>query len=124
MSDGYDTDLALARIKENQFGKGKSGNPSGRPKGSKNMKTIVQEIANERHAFTEDGVTEKLPVSELLLKILQRKACVGDLKAIKLLDKVREKFDATPAANEQIGYLVVPEQVDLNNTTLLIEQVE
>ena len=69
MSDHYGIDAALQRIQENQFRKGKSGNPAGRPKGTRNMKTIVQELANEQHTFRENGTVKKLSVAELLLKI-------------------------------------------------------
>ncbi len=109
MSDPYRLQPAIDRILENQFKKGKSGNPFGRPKGARNTKTIVQEVANERHSYTEDGKTKKLPAAELVLKILQREALRGNLRAAKKLDALREKFGASAHSGEGYGFLVVPE---------------
>jgi len=38
-----------------QFPKGKSGNPAGRPKGSKNFSTIIMEAASDHVTATVDG---------------------------------------------------------------------
>ncbi|MEM9999798.1 MAG: DUF5681 domain-containing protein [Pseudomonadota bacterium] len=124
MTDPYDIEAAVARIRENQFKKGKSGNPAGRPKGSRNMKTIVQEIANELHEITENGVTTKRSICELVFMILRRKATMGDLKAAKKRDKLEEKYGTPTAPNTQCGFLVVPEAYTPENTPLPIEVVE
>ncbi len=44
---------------EPQYKKGQSGNPRGRPKGSRNHKTILQEIAYEKHPYREGGRAKK-----------------------------------------------------------------
>ena len=38
-----------------RFKKGQSGNPRGRPSGSKNLKTLLNEALNERVVVTEEG---------------------------------------------------------------------
>ena len=43
-----------------QFKKGQSGNPRGRPCGSKNLKTLVNEVLNELVTITENGRRRKI----------------------------------------------------------------
>ncbi len=45
----------------------KSGNPKGRPKGSKNRKTIVNAVANEMHSVTENGKRRRRSTLDLVL---------------------------------------------------------
>ena len=44
-----------------------SGNPKGRPRGSKNLKTIVKEVAAETHKLTIDGKSGRYSTLELVL---------------------------------------------------------
>ncbi len=68
--------------KSGQFKKGKSGNPNGRPKGSKNLKTLVMDEAYQIVEVLEQGKRMRLSQMHLMLKQLNRKAMSGDLKAI------------------------------------------
>jgi hypothetical protein len=47
--------------KERQFAAGKSGNPKGRPKGSRTMGAMLQDILNQKIAVTENGKTRRIP---------------------------------------------------------------
>ena len=107
-----------------RFKPGKSGNPRGRPRGSKGMKAIVQSIAREQITIKEDGVTRSISTAELLLRVIQRKALSGDLRAKQLIDGVREKYGQAEAGGGSYGCLVVPEPVSLEITTLPIEEVD
>ena len=49
--------------KHTQFRKGTSGNPRGRPKGSKNLATYLMEAARDQVSATVDGRTR--PISKL-----------------------------------------------------------
>ena len=73
------------------------------------MKTIVQEIAHEKHAVTEDGKRLRLTTAELIVKILHRKSLAGDLSAKRFLDDLRERFSPLEANNQGYGCLVVPD---------------
>ena len=46
--------------KHTQFRKGTSGNPRGRPKGSKNLATYLMEAARDQASATVDGRTRTI----------------------------------------------------------------
>jgi Family of unknown function (DUF5681) len=49
----------------NQFKSGQSGNPKGRPKGSKNESTILKEVLSEKISLRQqNGRSRKIPVLE------------------------------------------------------------
>lgn len=71
--------------KHAQFAKGKSGNPKGRPKGSRNFATVIQDELKRRVPVTEDGKRKKITKREAVAKQLVNKAAAGDPKAIPVL---------------------------------------
>ena len=85
--DGYGKPPSSGR-----FSASNPGNRRGRPPGSKNLKTILQEIAQERQLVQQDGVTIRHTNAELLLLTLQRRALTGDIRAIEHLEVWREKL--------------------------------
>ena len=87
------------------FGPGNRGKP-GRRKGSRNMATIVQAIASERHTLKENGQRQTFTTAELLIRALNAKAMEGDVSAHTHLERLRARF--TPQT-DNAGYLVVPE---------------
>ena len=68
-----------------RFRPGRSGNPRGRPRGSKNMKTVLQAELDRRITITENGKPKKVSVIEALVKKLVAHA-LGDS------DRAREKL--------------------------------
>lgn len=71
--------------KHGQFKKGQSGNPKGRKKGARGLKTDLKSELNERIAITENGKTRKLTKQQLMFKQLAAKAGCGDMRAIRIL---------------------------------------
>jgi Family of unknown function (DUF5681) len=69
--------------KHGQFVKGKSGNPKGRPKGSKNLATILEKIGQERITVTEQGRQRTITKKEAIMLQLTNKGVSGDIKAIR-----------------------------------------
>src|ERR1035437_2461604 len=71
--------------KHTQFRKGKSGNPNGRPKGSKNVHALFDKICEE--IIMVNGATGPRRMSKLRAGITQlvNKVARGDLKAIGML---------------------------------------
>lgn len=83
-----DYDVGYGRQpKHSQFKKGQSGNPKGRKKGARGLKTDLRAELNERIEITENGKTVKLTKQQLMVKQLAAKAIKGDVRAItKLAD--------------------------------------
>lgn len=67
--------------KDSQFKPGQSGNPKGRKKGAKGMKTIALQVLTEKVAVrTENGV-KKMSRIEVLFRKLAEMAAKGNLRA-------------------------------------------
>ena len=71
--------------KHGQFKKGQSGNPRGRPKGTLNFKTDLEEELQEDIRITEGGKTEVVSKQKAIVKRTAEKALKGDLKAISMI---------------------------------------
>lgn len=71
--------------KSGQFQKGKSGNPRGRPKGARGLKTDLKEELGQRVTITENGRSRNLTKQQLMVKQLTAKAVKGDMRAISKL---------------------------------------
>src|SRR5262245_34469426 len=54
--------------KDTQFPKGQSGNPKGRPKGSKNLVTLIHEMLDQLIPVREDGRSRKVPARAAIAK--------------------------------------------------------
>lgn len=77
--------------KRTQFRKGTSGNPKGRPKGSKNLSTYLMEAARDRVTVTVGGRTRTISKLQATTLQLATKAAGGDQAAIvRFLDRVDE----------------------------------
>ena len=73
--------------KEHQFTKGQSGNPRGRPKGSKNVATLLQEELAQTIVVQEQGQNKSIKKLDAIVKQLVMKALKGDSRAIEYLFK-------------------------------------
>jgi hypothetical protein len=79
--------------KKSQFRKGQSGNPKGRPKGSKNLAGLFRSICNERVRITgRYGTAKYMTKLEASITQLVNKAASGDLKAIREIVYLSKQF--------------------------------
>jgi hypothetical protein len=77
--------------KHSQFKKGVSGNPQGRPKGSKNLSTILMGAARTRVTATIDGKRRSITKLQATAYQLANKAASGDQRSIaNFLDWINE----------------------------------
>jgi hypothetical protein len=66
------------------FAPGRSGNPSGRPKGSISLASVMQKVMREPTRCTEDGKPITVPRLEGICKKISVMALGGDLAAARL----------------------------------------
>jgi uncharacterized protein DUF5681 len=96
-----------------QFASGKSGNPRGRPKGSRTVGAILQDILSQKIAVIENGKTRRLAALEVMLRRLVNDAMRSDAKAMKLLPALLERYAETTEAKVQLGELLAEDQAIL-----------
>src|SRR5579883_296641 len=101
--------------KETQFKPGKSGNPKGRPKGTRSPAAILQAIIAQRVAVTKDGKTCWLSTLEITFRQLANDAMRGDQKAIKLLLSLVERYGEAPEVQLRIEELLAEDRDILKN---------
>tara|TARA_Y100000815_G_scaffold74668_1_gene63475 strand:- start:171 stop:590 length:420 start_codon:yes stop_codon:yes gene_type:complete len=81
-----------------RFKPGQSGNSKGRPKGSKNLSSIIEATLFGPVQVTVGGRPMKVPAFEAVMMRLVRKALEGDLRAMekvmKLLPLAQAMMDA------------------------------
>lgn len=99
--------------KATQFKAGKSGNPKGRPKGSRSVGSILQGIIQQKVSVTENGRTRRIPTLEVMLRRLANDAMRSDQKAIKLLLSLADRYAELPEGTFQIRELLAEDEVIL-----------
>jgi hypothetical protein len=68
-----------------RFQKGRSGNPKGRPRGSKNSATLLMEALHEPVIIRENGRRKKITKLQAIVKQIVNKAASGNHRSIELL---------------------------------------
>lgn len=138
---GKDANDKGGKTKSGKWGKGKtdpktwwekggpSPNPKGRPKGSKNQKTLYKEAFDAKITVSIDGEQKTLPKKALAYHQLAQKAAAGDLKAISMQFELDERFDpgeaAPPTPEESAADFQTLEQwMELRETFKVFKQVE
>ena len=71
-----------------RFRAGQSGNPRGRPKGSRTMITILTHELDQWVTVRENGRTQRIRKRALIVKQLAKKAAEGDLKALAQIIRI------------------------------------
>ena len=84
------------------FQKGRSGNPKGRPRGSKNLGTLLSQALDEKVMVTEDGLRRRVTKRELVVKQLVNKSASADLCAIKQLIDIVERVEGRSGASPTV----------------------
>ena len=74
--------------KDTQFRKGQSGNPKGRPKGSKNFVTLVHEALDQPIVVREDGRSRKVSARAAIAKRLVHGGLAGNPRSIDQLFEI------------------------------------
>lgn len=96
-----------------QFQKGKSGNPRGRPKGSKNFATHLATELGRRVTVNENGRRRKMTKSQAAATQLVNKAVSGDIKAFPLLLNETRSYEAEVERNAPASPIADPDDLQV-----------
>ena len=88
--------------KHSRFKPGQSGNPKGRPKGSRNLDTIERDVLLKPVKVTEGGRSRTVTTYEAILLGLHQDALGGEIPAIDRLFKLAPSAKAAIEAEIQI----------------------
>jgi hypothetical protein len=89
-----DTKTGFARPpKAHQFKPGESGNPRGRPKMTRNLRTELSEMMKKKVLVRESGKQRRITRQEAMLLSLYDKAVHGDVKAATNIISMIIKLD-------------------------------
>lgn len=89
-----------------RFRKGRSGNPKGRPKGRRNLASLLSTALNALVTVNENGKRSRISKREAIIRQLVNKSASADLKAISMVFALMEQGDgevAPPASLEELG---------------------
>lgn len=75
-----------------RFQPGRSGNPGGRPRKQKTIGALLEQALSKRVRIQENGVTKWLSMKEIALAQLINNAAKGDLRAMKRLISLIERY--------------------------------
>ena len=81
-----------------RFQPGKSGNSKGRPKGAKNLATLVTNVLDAKVTVTLDGKRRGVTKRMLIITQLVNQAAAGNMKALPILLTLMHKLN--PSAEE------------------------
>ncbi len=88
--------------KKTRFKKGLSGNPNGRPRKKPDLYAELTRVLRDTVTVTIDGEPERITVQQALLLRLRDEALRGEVRAVKLLQKV---VDAIPDSGGEYDHI-------------------
>ena len=96
-----------------RFKKGQSGNPRGRPSGSKNLATVLSEALNELVIVAENGGRRKITKRQAIITQLVNQSAKADWRATKILLDILQAIESRsePAAAETSSFSEADEKV-------------
>src|SRR4051812_13362929 len=74
-----------------QFKPGQSGNPSGRTKGSQNLKTLFNKVLDEEISLREGADVKRITKAEAIIRSVVVGALKGDARNVAILFRLAEQ---------------------------------
>jgi hypothetical protein len=99
--------------KATRFTAGQSGNPKGRPKGSRSVGAMLQDIIQQKIGVTENGKTRRISALEVMLRRLVNDAMRSDPRALKLLLSLVDRYGDSPEAALDIAEVLADDRAIL-----------
>ena len=101
-----------------RFEKGKSGNPVGRVKGSKNISKLLLQALSEPVTVSENGERRRITKGEAMIKQLVNKGASGDARSIQLLlaemrSRLESELSHDEPSHEAKGQLLMLERLTI-----------
>jgi hypothetical protein len=98
-----------------RFQKGRSGNPAGRPRGSRDLRGAMLDELRRPITVKENGRSVRVTKAQLLMKSLLAKAVGGDMKAAALVFTFMQKPDpgVQPEAVSDGGLAIEPDDAGI-----------
>jgi len=89
-------DYAIGRgkpPKQHCYKKGVSGNPRGRPKGKRNLLSVLHQTLSEKVVIEEKGKKRTVTNLEAAIRRLVKKATAGDMHAFRALSALMQSAE-------------------------------
>ena len=97
---------------ETRFKRGQSGNPRGRPRGAKNLATLLDEALNELVVVNENSGRRRISKRKAALKQLVNEAAKGNWRALKLLVDILQDIERrSEPQTEESSFSLADEKV-------------
>jgi hypothetical protein len=87
---------------ERRFRPGQSGNPKGRAKGTKNLRTLLEEELHRSVKVKEDGKARQLTLGQVIAKRVTTQAAGGNLRAAEILLRLTSASTSNPEEDRPI----------------------
>ena len=97
-----------------RFRKGTSGNPKGRPRGTRNLATVLERTLKEKVVINESGIRKTVTKLEAAVKQLVNKAASGDLVAMRQLSSLASSAEIESTTDQNRSTLAEADQKIVN----------
>jgi hypothetical protein len=101
---------------DRQFKPGQSGNPKGRPKGRKNLKTMLVDVLYTKVKLRGKNGTRTVSKLEAMIEVISNKALKGDPRALATIVQIADKLEVFTWQPE--------ERIDLTGYNLIMKKLE
>ncbi len=99
--------------KRTRFQPGQSGNPRGRPKGTKNLKTDLMEELDETIVIREGDQSRRVSKQRAVVKTLVARTLKGDARAATLLTSMMMRLLETGEGAPVVGEPLLDDERDI-----------